>query len=65
VYAGVLRLSGVPVWQAEGLRQQFGRVVRRGLDGVDVMSDDVRRITGTAPRSLTNWARAHRDDLLG
>jgi uncharacterized protein YbjT (DUF2867 family) len=65
VYAGVLRLSGVPAWQAEGLRQQFGRVVRRGLDGVDVMSDDVLRITGTAPRSLTDWARAHRDDLLG
>lgn len=64
VYAGVLRLSGVPAWQAEGLRQQFGRVVRRGLDGVDVMSDDVLRITGAAPRSLTDWARAHRDDLL-
>ncbi|PZE29406.1 NAD(P)H-binding protein [Curtobacterium sp. MCLR17_042] len=65
VYAGVLRVSGVPAWQAEGLRQQFGRVVRRGLDGVDVMSDDVLRITGTAPRSLADWARAHRDDLLG
>lgn len=48
-----------------GLRQQFGRVMRRGLDGVDVMSDDVLRITGAAPRGLAEWARAHRDDLLG
>lgn len=65
VFGGMLRLTGMPAWQAEGLRQQFGRVVRRGLDGVDVMSDDVLRITGTAPRSLADWARAHRDDLLG
>ncbi len=66
VYRGVVeRLGGVPAWQAEGLRQQFGRVLRRGLDGVDVMSDDVARITGTPPRPMREWAAAHRSDLLG
>ncbi|QKS21810.1 NmrA family NAD(P)-binding protein [Curtobacterium sp. Csp1] len=65
VYRAVVRAGGVPAWQAEGLRQQFGRVLRRGLDGVDVMRDDVARITGTAPRPLRAWAADHRDDLLG
>lgn len=65
VYRGLVRLGGVPPWQAEGLRQQFGRVLRRGLDGVDVMSDDVTRITGTPPRRMREWAAAHRADLLG
>jgi uncharacterized protein YbjT (DUF2867 family) len=65
VYRGVVRLGDVPAWQAEGLRQQFGRVLRRGLDGVDVMSDDVARITGRPPRSLHVWAAVHRADLLG
>lgn len=65
VYRAVVRAGGVPAWQAAGLRQQFGRVLRRGLDGVDVMSDDVTRITGRPPRSLAEWARDHRRDLLG
>lgn len=65
VYRGLVRLGGVPGWQAEGLRQQFGRVLRRGLDGVDVMSDDVLRITGTAPRPMRAWAAEHRTELLG
>ncbi len=65
VYRAVVRAGGVPAWQAEGLRQQFGRVLRRGLDGVDEMSDDVTRITGRAPRSLAEWARDHRADLTG
>ncbi|MGN7190786.1 NAD(P)H-binding protein [Curtobacterium sp. MCBA15_004] len=64
VYRAVVRAGGVPAWQAEGLRQQFGRVLRRGLDGVDVMSDDVSRITGTAPRSLREWAADHRGELM-
>jgi len=65
VYRAVVRAGGVPAWQAEGLRQQFGRVLRRGLDGVDVMSDDVTRITGTPPRALREWAADHRGELLG
>ncbi len=65
VYRAVVRAGGVPTWQAEGLRQQFGRVLRRGLDGVDVMSHDVTRITGRPPRSLADWARDHREQLTG
>ena len=65
VFAGVLRLSGVDAWQAEGLRQQFGRVARRGLDGVDVLTDEVERLTGQAPRSLRDWARSRRKVFLG
>ena len=65
VFRAVLRANGVPSWQAEGLRQQFGRVARRGLDGVDVMTDEVERITGTAPTSMSAWARANRSALVG
>lgn len=65
VWRAVVRAGGVPAWQAEGLRQQFGRVLRRGLDGVDVMSDDVTRITGVPPRTMRAWAADHRRELLG
>ncbi|GAA1494921.1 NAD(P)H-binding protein [Curtobacterium herbarum] len=65
VFGGVLRLTGMPRWQAEGLRQQFGVVARRGLDGVDVLTHEVERITGTPATPLSGWARAHRRELLG
>ncbi|KTR04721.1 NmrA family NAD(P)-binding protein [Curtobacterium luteum] len=65
VFRTVLRASGVDAWQAEGLRQQFGRVARRGLDGVDAFTDEVERIIGVQPRSLADWAGRHRDELLG
>ncbi|MFJ4219726.1 NAD(P)H-binding protein [Curtobacterium luteum] len=65
VFRTVLRASGVDAWQAEGLRQQFGRVARRGLDGVDASTDEVERITGTSPTTLAGWAARHRDELLG
>jgi uncharacterized protein YbjT (DUF2867 family) len=65
VYAGVLRLNGVPAWQAEGLRQQFGRVARLGLDGVDALTNDVEHITGTPARGMSEWARVRRSVLLG
>jgi uncharacterized protein YbjT (DUF2867 family) len=64
-FAAALRATGMPAWQAEGLRQQFGRVARRGLDGVDAFTDDVERLTGDAPRTLADWARSRRDVLLG
>ncbi|PPH06640.1 NAD(P)H-binding protein [Rathayibacter sp. AY1H3] len=65
VFAGVLRLAGMSAWQAEGLRRQFGVVARRGLDGVDVLTDEVERITGTPARSTADWARSRRSGLLG
>jgi uncharacterized protein YbjT (DUF2867 family) len=65
VFGGLLRLTGMSAWQAEGLRQQFGRVARQGLDGVDVLTDEVERITGTPAVPMSRWARAHRGELLG
>jgi uncharacterized protein YbjT (DUF2867 family) len=65
VFGGMLRLTGMPGWQAEGLRQQFGVVARRGLDGVDVLTHEVERITGTSATPLSGWALAHRKELLG
>lgn len=65
VFGGALRLTGMPAWQAEGLRQQFGRVARHSLDGVDVLTDEVERITGTPAAPLSSWAREHRAELLG
>jgi uncharacterized protein YbjT (DUF2867 family) len=65
VFGGMLRLTGMPGWQAEGLRQQFGVVARRGLDGVDVLTHEVERITGTPATPLSGWALAHRKELLG
>ncbi|WP_420363021.1 NAD(P)H-binding protein [Curtobacterium aetherium] len=65
VFGGALRLTGMSAWRAEGLRQQFGRVARRGLDGVDQHTDEVERITGAPATSLADWARAHRRELLG
>ncbi|GAA1905854.1 NAD(P)H-binding protein [Lapillicoccus jejuensis] len=65
VFSGVLRATGMSSWQAEGLRQQFGRVARHGRDGVDVLTDDVERITGVPARPLSAWARERRAVLLG
>ena len=64
VFSGVLRLTGMPAWQAEGLRQQFGRVARRELDGIAAQTSDVERLTGQPARSVAEWARAHRAQLL-
>ncbi|SMH32198.1 Uncharacterized conserved protein YbjT, contains NAD(P)-binding and DUF2867 domains [Rathayibacter oskolensis] len=64
-FRALLRLSGLPAWQAEGLRQQFGRVARHGLDGVSAFTTDVERITGSPARSLAEWARSRRRVLLG
>jgi len=61
----LLRSQGMPEWQAEGLRRQFGLVARHGLEGVDALTDEVERITGQTPRSMADWARARRTVLLG
>lgn len=59
VFAGAIRLSGADAWTAEGLRQQFARVVRHGLDHADALTDDVQRITGQPATSLANWVHAN------
>lgn len=60
VFAGVIRLGGADAWTAEGLRHQFARVVRHGLDHADVLTDDVERITGKPATTLEAWVRANK-----
>ncbi len=60
VFAGTARLGGADAWTAEGLRHQFGRVVRHGLDHADALSGDVERITGHPATTLEAWVRANR-----
>jgi uncharacterized protein YbjT (DUF2867 family) len=61
VFAGAVRLGGADAWTAEGLRQQFARVVRHSRDNVDVRTDDVQRITGRPAATLASWIDANRD----
>ena len=61
VFAGAIRLGGADRWTAEGLRQQFGRIVRYGRDNVTVRTDDVQRITGRPATTLASWIHANRD----
>ncbi|MFG1995621.1 SDR family oxidoreductase [Actinoplanes sp. NPDC048988] len=61
VFAAAVRLGGADAWMAEGLRQQFARVMRLRLDHVDARTDDVQRITGHPATSLAAWIEAHRD----
>lgn len=63
-FAGAVRLGGADAWTAEGLRQQFGRIVRHGRDDVDVRTDDVQRITGRPATTLAAWIHAHRDRFI-
>jgi uncharacterized protein YbjT (DUF2867 family) len=58
-----LRAGGADAWLARGLVRQYAEVVRGGLDDVRAMTDTVREITGTPPRSFLEFARAHADEL--
>lgn len=62
MYAG-LRAAGTPAWQARGLVHQFVDVVRHGADLGRVHTDDLEQLLGRAPRSITDLATEHRDDL--
>ena len=64
VFAGIIRLGGADAWTAEGLRQQFARVVRHGLDHAGGQSDDVQKITGIPATSLEAWVRANRKSFI-
>jgi uncharacterized protein YbjT (DUF2867 family) len=59
-----LRAGGADAWLARGLVRQYAEVVRGGLDDVLAMTDTVREITGTPPRSFLDFARAHAEELL-
>jgi uncharacterized protein YbjT (DUF2867 family) len=57
----MLRSWRMPEWQADGLIEDYGRY-RRG-EAADV-SNAVREITGTAPRSFRDFARDYRRAFL-
>jgi uncharacterized protein YbjT (DUF2867 family) len=59
-FAAFARLGGADAWFAEGLRQQFARIVRHHRDDVDACTDDVQRITGRPATTLAAWAAANR-----
>lgn len=61
LFQAVLRLSGSDAFTARGLRHQFVDVVRRGQDGGDAFTEEVRALTGVAPRTFREFAEAHRD----
>jgi uncharacterized protein YbjT (DUF2867 family) len=61
LFAAGVRLGGADAWTAEGLRQQFARIVRQGLDNVDACTDDVPRITGHPATPLATWIEANRN----
>ena len=61
VFAGAIRLGGADAWTAEGLRQQFARIVRYGRDNVAVRTDEVQRITGRPATTLASWIHTNRD----
>ncbi|MGO1990907.1 MAG: NAD(P)H-binding protein [Corynebacterium sp.] len=52
--------AGTPEPQARGL-QDLQDLFRAGRSGV--LTDDVRNVTGVAPRSFRRWCELHRDDF--
>ncbi|GAB7045506.1 hypothetical protein [Catenuloplanes indicus] len=60
LFAATVRLGGAGAWTAEGLRQQFARIVRHGLDNVDACTDEIPRITGRPATALATWIEANR-----
>ncbi|WP_432497740.1 SDR family oxidoreductase [Kineococcus gypseus] len=63
VFYGVLRASGLPAWQAQGLVRQFVDVVRRGADDGRLCTSDVPDLLGRPATSIADFARAHRAEL--
>lgn len=59
----VLRLSGLPHWQAKGLVHQFVDVVRRGADCGRVHTFDLRELLGREPRGIADLVHAYRTSL--
>lgn len=62
---GVLRLSGLPHWQANGLVHQFVDVVRRGADYGRVHTFDLQELLGREPRGIADLVHAHRPQRQG
>lgn len=63
VMVGILRLSGMPSWQARGLIHQFVDVVRRGHDNGRLTSTDLADLLGREPTTLAEFINTHRHQL--
>lgn len=59
----ILRLSGLPHWQARGLVRQFVDVVRRGADRGRVHTFELEELLGREPRGIADLVHAHRTDF--
>lgn len=57
-FAASLAQAGLPPWFGALLADVYGTLYRSGAAAR--VSDDVQRLTGTAPRSLADFLRAHR-----
>jgi uncharacterized protein YbjT (DUF2867 family) len=57
-----LRTLGVAEWEAEGIVANW-LMTRDGSGGFDRVTDDVERITGTAPRALEAFLAAHVEEF--
>lgn len=59
----ILRLSGLPHWQAHGLVRQFVDVVRRGADQARVHTFELEELLGRQPRGVADLVHAHSADF--
>lgn len=56
----LLRVTGSDAWTARGLRHPFVDVVRHGQDDGEVLTENVRVLTGREPRTFRDFAEEHR-----
>lgn len=62
IFKAILRLTGNSRWMANGLVAQFSDVVA-GHHDIDP-TFEIKRLTGVAPRSFTDFVRDHRDAFV-
>ncbi len=58
----ILRLTGNSRWMADGLVAQFSDVVA-GHHEINP-TFEIKRLTGVAPRSFSDFVRDHRDEFV-
>lgn len=62
IFKLILRLTGNSRWMANGLIAQFSDVVA-GHHDIDP-TFEIKRLTGVAPKSFTDFVRDHRDEFV-
>jgi uncharacterized protein YbjT (DUF2867 family) len=61
-FANVLRMTGVPPWQADGLVEDYAHYSR---GEAVALSRHVRDVTGTEPRDIRTFARDYARAFVG